>query len=386
MVSTVAAFQEWIAKTDKARHVYRGQADVEWRVVCSAVRRMQANPEVDPVRVGHALIAYTSDLLHGAARHLDTCTELPRRHSELDILAQLQHQGAATGLIDFTTRPLVALWFACSEHPAQDGAVYALSRAEAKDVDEIEARRRGAMPYFLYGANPDSRLHLWCPSWPMRGRPAAQSGVFVLGVPSILPPRLRRAVIAKQAKASLLEELRAQHGIMEESLFPDFAGFARANMASRPFDATRIGQFWVERAEQQRPVRSRAQDCIDCGLVYTEMGQHNQAVDWFTKAVDTAPDDVGAYVNRAGAKFRLGDFEGAREDYNAAVTRIEGTGNADARCARVYWDRAQVREELGDADACTDYNRALELGFKMWINPKTGKMTDNPEQYMDYLE
>ena len=49
---------------------------------------------------------------------------------DLSILAQLQHQGAATSLIDFSDNPLVALWFACKKNLNQDssnGKVFILS-------------------------------------------------------------------------------------------------------------------------------------------------------------------------------------------------------------------------------------------------------------------
>ena len=44
--------------------------------------------------------------------------------SDLQRLSVLQHQGAATGLLDFTEYPLVALWFACAERSDKDGKVF----------------------------------------------------------------------------------------------------------------------------------------------------------------------------------------------------------------------------------------------------------------------
>ena len=46
--------------------------------------------------------------------------------SDLQRLSVLQHQGAATGLLDFTEYPLIALWFACEELPDRDGKVFVL--------------------------------------------------------------------------------------------------------------------------------------------------------------------------------------------------------------------------------------------------------------------
>jgi hypothetical protein len=42
---------------------------------------------------------------------------------ELEILAELQHYGSKTNLIDFTTDYLIALFFACDGSPSEDGRV-----------------------------------------------------------------------------------------------------------------------------------------------------------------------------------------------------------------------------------------------------------------------
>ena len=39
-----------------------------------------------------------------------------------EILARLRHHGAATRLIDFTTDPLVALWFLCEDNSVLAGS------------------------------------------------------------------------------------------------------------------------------------------------------------------------------------------------------------------------------------------------------------------------
>lgn len=108
----------------------------------------------------HSLAAYTEILLSGARRHVGNCPELPSGSSELEVLTQLQHLGAATGLIDFTTEALVALWFACSEDLEEDGAVYILPRSEVQVVAHPEARIHGVMKYFGIGGRED-RLYLW---------------------------------------------------------------------------------------------------------------------------------------------------------------------------------------------------------------------------------
>lgn len=381
-VSTVGAFLESLPSR-RSEFLYRGQANARWRVDCSAVRRLALDPAVDPARIGHSLVAYMARLLGGAARYIGTCPELPQGCSELEVLAQLQHQGAATGLIDFSTEPLVALWFACSGHPTEDGAVYLLSRADVRSTDELDVRRYGVVKYF-YGAGARDVPCLWHPR-AVRGRPASQESIFILGVPFLWPPLLGKLVIDNDSKPAVLEELRATHGIDESSLFADLAGYAYANAVSRPFDTDHAIRFWTERAAAYaKESPERAQGYVDCGLVYVETGQYEQAIERFTDATGADPANVGAYVNRAGAKFRLRDYDGALADYNAAIAQLEKTEGIDRqRIGRVYWDRGQTRMKLGqDEQGCADCNRAIEMGFKMWIKVEgedAGSVTDRPE-------
>ena len=87
-VLTVAGFLDDIERHGDA--VYRGQAKAEWLVDCSAIRRFGADPTKAPIP--NWLLAYTAELLNGAKKHL-SWPELLGRHSELEILAHLQHQG-----------------------------------------------------------------------------------------------------------------------------------------------------------------------------------------------------------------------------------------------------------------------------------------------------
>ena len=158
--------------------LYRGQADSSWKVDCSAVRRLESCFETKMASrpIGHALVGYLDVLLKESSRFIGTCPELPRGCSDLDLLAQLQHQGAATGLIDFTLNPLVALWFACTGHPEKDGAVYVLSRSKTQEIDEMEVRNSGAISYF-YGAGGKDWTELpyvWAAK-SMQGRPRHNS-------------------------------------------------------------------------------------------------------------------------------------------------------------------------------------------------------------------
>lgn len=50
--------------------IYRGQADIEWRVDCSAVRRLADGSELGPTVIGHSLIAYTDNMMKQGPRSM----------------------------------------------------------------------------------------------------------------------------------------------------------------------------------------------------------------------------------------------------------------------------------------------------------------------------
>ena len=48
---------------------------------------------------------------------------------DCEVLAEIQHNGGKTNLIDFTTDYLVALFFACDSKPSESGRVILLSES-----------------------------------------------------------------------------------------------------------------------------------------------------------------------------------------------------------------------------------------------------------------
>ena len=272
-VSTVAAFLRQIEGYGSA--VYRGHAKAERRVDCSAARRRLAPGAKgeDLSKVPHSLAAYTEILLQGARRHVGNCPEPPPGSSKLEVLAQLQHQGAATGLIDFTTEGLIAHWFAYNEHPEDDGAAYALHRSEVQAVAEPEARMRGVMRYFETPSVRKDRFYLRSPRG-LRGRPASQGSVFVFGAPFLWPRQLWRVVIARASKPAMFEELQAEQGLADDTLFPDFASYSHANSVSKPFGTDRIVRLWEDQVAvipADRP-RNRACTLVGWGIAFSEAG------------------------------------------------------------------------------------------------------------------
>jgi len=391
IVSNMSEFLRRVGSCPDA--VYRGQANAEWRVDCSAARRLAPDATGEDLgNVAHSLVAYTQILLTGSRRHVGNCSELPPGSSEIEVLAQLQHQGAATGLIDFTTESLVALWFACSKHADKDGAVYILPRSEVHHLGEHEVRGHRALNYFRAGQS-DNPLYLWSPHR-LTGRPASQGSVFVFGAPFLWPRQLWKVVVAKDSKPDLLEVLRAAHSIAEDTLFPDLAGYAQANSVSRPFGSDLITRFWEEQvaALSADPPSRQAPAYVGWGIAFGEAGELEQAIEKFTKAISVDPGNISGYVNRALAKSRMDDYEGAVTDFDAAIQSLgesgEGTEQRQQLLAHLYWGKGVARLRLGHQDqAYTDLNKSVELGTKMWaVETATGRvgLSPYPKGYLEY--
>lgn len=92
--------------------LYRGMADSQWWLLPSILRNSGKNRK-------------TYALEHDLA--VSFLSEMPDLFSNtnhnFEKLFKMQHFGIPTRLLDFTQNPLVALYFACAEHPSKQGRV-----------------------------------------------------------------------------------------------------------------------------------------------------------------------------------------------------------------------------------------------------------------------
>ena len=82
-------------------------------------------------------LEYHQNVLIDPARTRGFGLDNGRTLADLEILAKLQHFGAATGLLDFTYSPLVALWFACQNEEC-DGRVFTINTADPLVFGKID--------------------------------------------------------------------------------------------------------------------------------------------------------------------------------------------------------------------------------------------------------
>ena len=357
VIASIAEFHEQLGqlKHKDAVFLYRGQADATWPVDCSAARRLAADPAnpIETQLISHLLVGYL-DILISTARMRDF---LPPGFSEsisdLELLAHLQHQGAATGLIDFTRHPLVALWFACHESLDTDGAIYVLDRS---DKTEEISRREDLRDKTIQSIYAEDTLWSWEPST-LGNRIVAQSSVFVFGVPEIARTDMTALKVRAESKSDILTQLETMYGINEEELFADFPGYAVANASNKTFDVKRAIRYWQEQIElASEDKREKETAHHNCGVAYHAIKDVKNAIEQYSEAIDRNPDFVEAYNNRGLANISLGRHENAFTDFDQAI-RLN-PNSADA-----YNNRGNTKSYyLGQyQDAIADYNEALRL-------------------------
>lgn len=172
----------------------------------------------------------------------------------MELLAELQHLGAATCLMDFTWNAGVALWFAAREHPDKDGAVIVLDvghsyshRISTRELDtatdlrtilSVETRLEADFPYetdaqWPIEASPLTEHHwYWTPEG-LNSRIQKQDSAFVFNGSGVWPEPYPTVRVRRRDKASLLGELRNLLNISEEALFGDIHGFAQLHGVGR---------------------------------------------------------------------------------------------------------------------------------------------------------
>ena len=148
----------------------------------------------------------------------------------MELLAELQHYGAATCLIDFTTNALVALWFACEKETGQAGKVVAMATDDTGQFSAVSYQdSKKPIENFLY----QGKLWKWSPSG-LNNRIVASSR-FCAWRRKDRRKLLREIEIDTNSKKDIIETLEKSFGVTERQLFNDFAGFA---CGTRPTNRT----------------------------------------------------------------------------------------------------------------------------------------------------
>ena len=414
-ITTISEFLDWVKEISDGRTIlYRGLSMCTHSVEAALVRRLKkACTAATEEQFQDLFIAASANIIDSAIIKGYPNQDSPKM-ADLEIMAELQHYGAATCLIDFTRNPLVALWFACRSNPEKPGKIVALDSGDDKmmhstsdNIGNAEGTIHERMKKMLGeikedGYNDGKNIRIWEPAHQNK-RITAQQSVFVFGPAQIDNAIYRKLVVDEQAKESLLKELRA-YGISAESLFCDFDGFARIlNAHEKPYPDSaegcyRIGEqhfnndnydlaikFYDMALSHKTPYkkafykRGRAysfqeqwdkaiadydeailiSDNKDAhtwrGIAKANLGHLSAAISDFSKTIELSPQNAEAYHSRGLAKISMGDYHGAINDYNQVI-------RLNPQNAEAYNNRGVANANLSNLSAAIDdFNKAFEL-------------------------
>ena len=264
-IRSVEEFIEWTEGLQGEMMLYRGLAKADWDVSSSAYRRVEKSEDESTFTSDAMIHGYTVELLNDAS--LRGFRERQSKNlSDLEMLAELQHYGAATCLIDFSENAMIALWFACYECPSYDGKVVAVETGDATDFFAIsyEDINKPIESFIDQG-----KLWKWKPD-SINNRIVSQQSTFLFGTGRIEKWHAdhKEIEIDAKKKENIRETLKKSFGIGEQSLFNDLDGFARYNSHNRPYFLTTERLYSLGKSFHQQKNLKRAIECYERTIEY----------------------------------------------------------------------------------------------------------------------
>lgn len=158
-----------IAERNKYSIYWRGQADCTWGLTSSLARLAPSSAEL----TDKTILEAEDVLVSAATEWLPTPKAGPL--NKLETLALLQHHSIPTRLLDFSSDPLVATFFAAEHYDDIEGRIFALLVPKDTALKETEVGQ------FDFADVKTGEIRLWTPRAEISPRLDAQGGVFALG-------------------------------------------------------------------------------------------------------------------------------------------------------------------------------------------------------------
>ncbi len=357
-IETVDEFLAWTKGLGGNLLLYRGLADATWGVEASGYRRIK-NPEGDPIP--RLVFQNSIERLLDNASLQGFREKQGKSFFDLELLAELQHNGAATCLIDFTASPLVALWFSCQEGREKDGKIVAMATGNIDEFSEVEY---SSLDNDIAKFFEEEKLWKWSPKH-QNNRIVAQNSIFVFGRGQIEEEYYNSITVKSESKEDIIRELQDRFGIAEQYLFSDFTGYALVNSHNKEYR------------------HYSADDYVHLGLAFSQRREHDKAIDYYSKAIEKNSQHAPAYYNRGNSRGDLYDHRGAILDYDKAL-------QLNPQDAETYGNRGNARSDLGEyRKAILDYDMALEINSQdadTYCNRGTAKsnLGEYQEAILDY--
>ena len=324
---------EIVEKSANSDYIYRGEPKYFEKVSASLYREYPHTEEA------HFDIMSTQEAI------LEEVTDYTNKTDRIDILAELQHFGGKTNLIDFTEDYLIALFFACDGFHQESGRVILQKR-------ESEGYKVEKAPKTI-------------------DRVVSQKSIFVESPDGFIEEDIV-VTIPVDLKFPMLEYLRKYHRISAETIYNDLHGFIRRS-ASTEFLRGLTCQAKGDKAKNSNEKQEHYENAVDHytealklkpnhiqlynnrGNTYRAIGEYNLAIQDYDEAIKRRPDFVEIRVNRGLAYFDKGERDLALQDYNTVIEKRPNFATA-------YLNRGAIYDlDSADDKAIADYTEAIRL-------------------------
>ncbi len=388
MSTIVSGYINQIAEqsSESKRYIYRGQSKIYSDGITSTAKRRFKHSGRTPNEDEY--FEYHTNLIKDA-RSYRYGQELELNDTEL--LIDLQHYGAATGLIDFSEDLLIALWFACDK-PDENGKVFFLDvwtdqfehLVSGGDLfKEKEKEKDKTKPPHYY-------LHT---NFKSNARISAQKGVFIFGYQDI--DNVASITIKKEDKVSIRQELKQYFNIEEKTLFQDIYGFAQVNNTKHKLSIKTATDYFQEAYEEDNAEQAIVlyQKAIEIkpdmheaynnmGIFYSELEKYQEAINAYQKAIKIKPDNHEAYYNMGNAYGKLGEYQKAINVYQKAIEIKPDEHNAYYNMGNTYRELKKYQK------AINAYQKAIEIEPSLidhakkqnfdWLESYINNLDDSP--------
>lgn len=212
-------------------------------------------------------------------------------YSDIEILADLQHKGAASCLVDFSNNFLTSLWFATETHFKDIGYLfcYDINKVTIEEdklsiLDESKSSKSivdllyETTKITRYSGTQSYKFWLWKPS-NLNERIARQDSVFVFGLEAfkIEDHKIIVIPIPPTWKEPIQRFLKSFFGITGESIYCDVDGYADANSKLKPYDKITL-RYFKEEQGGYTSLTENIQSGTDCLL----QSEYELALKYFT--------------------------------------------------------------------------------------------------------
>jgi hypothetical protein len=189
------------------------------------------------------------DLLSAEQGMLEDLKQLARpflmyqSYTEWDILAVAQHHGMATRLLDWTTNPLTALWFAVEQPPMkleqpdgkktkksiasyQDGVVWVFSPKNTDRADVSLSPYSLKITKFFRPSHSSNRIAAQSGWFSVHAYNANKKGFISVNNNKLYKDKLKKIIIPHESFATIRSELE-QCNVNASTIYPDLDGLCR---------------------------------------------------------------------------------------------------------------------------------------------------------------